>query len=174
MRSILLIFILSGLCCLYSGCTATGTHSSMKSKAARMSPELLRSQVLQHKALVEDSLEEERMVALAQIFDNLAPRDTPYTAEVAKSVSKALQKNPEMKEWNTDFQENVKNYQFFYKKLKEKSGDMTGLELDLPYDYNHDHIELILPPQKNYEKPLFPPIQETPAPYSEPKTKEAV
>jgi hypothetical protein len=164
------LFAVSIACLCLIGCATTDSGSSLESKAARMSPELLRSQVLRYKALMEESYEEEKMAALAQIFNTLAPKDAPYTPKTAKSISKALEENPELNEWNAGFQENLQNYQFFYKKLQDRGGDMTGLELDIPLD--RDHIEQLLPPEQDYNKPGSPPIKETPNPHSPSPVKE--
>ena len=153
MKNITIVSIAIAMACLFSGCTPTNSSSSLKSKAARMSPDLLRSQVLRYKALVEKDAEEFHK----EVFKDFAPIDPPYTPEVTASINTAMAEYVETHRKQHPFSENFCNYYFFYEKLKEKGGDMTGLELEIDYDY---------------EKYISPPIKEPPSPHSEPKTTE--
>lgn len=140
-------------CSCLVGCATTYSGSSLESKAARMSPELLRSQVLRYKAEVEKETE-----TVDEFYAKWAPVDSPFTSDTAKAISDALLDNPQMRETMKSASESYHNYLFFYEKLKEKGGDLNGLELDIKHDY---------------EKYFSPPIKETPAPNSEFQTTEA-
>ena len=163
MKNITFVSFVMATVGLFSGCPATNTESSLESKAARMSPDLLRSQVLRYKALLEEAENSEERKAMTKIFNTFAPRDTPFSAEASVSISKAIDEIPGIHAWSARYQEDMDNYHFFYRKFKEKGGDMTGLELEIDQDYKQD-----------YEKYISPPIKEPPAPYSEPQTTEPV
>jgi hypothetical protein len=161
MKNIIFALFTASMACIFSGCTATKPDSSLAAKAARMSPELLRSQVLRYKALVEEAENSEQRKAMAEIFNTFAPPDEPFSPKSAASISKALAEIPGIHAWSARYQEDLDTYHFFYRKLKEKGGDMTGLELEIESDYEYD-----------YKKYISPPIKEPPAPHSEPQTPE--
>ncbi|MHC5160998.1 MAG: hypothetical protein ACYSOC_05125, partial [Planctomycetota bacterium] len=112
------------------GCTATNSTSSLDSKAARMSPDLLRSQVLRYKALLEKD-----EPAVTEFFNSIVPPGTAFTPDTAAKINKALIEDPVMNETINRHTENLVSYHLFYDKLKDKGGDMTGLELDIHSDF---------------------------------------
>jgi len=118
-----------------------------------MSPELLRSQVLRYKALVEQD-----DPAITDFFNEIIPPGDAFTPKTAAKINEALIDNPEMRETIDRHTENLNMYEFFYDKLKERGGDMTGLELDIF--------------KRDPEKLFSPPIKDPANPHSGPQTPE--
>ena len=160
MKNIIFELFTVAMTCFFSGCTVSNSGSHLESKAARMSTELIRSQVLRYKALLEDAETSEQMEKINEIFNALVPRNEPFTAESTSSISKALEEIPGINIWSARYQENLDNYHFFYKKLKERGGDMTGLDLETEGDVI------------DYEKYFSPPIKEPPNLHNESQTAE--
>jgi hypothetical protein len=119
-----------------------------------MRPELLRSQVLRYKALIEKD-----EPAVTEFFNSIIPPGTPFTPGTAATINKALIEDPVMNETINRYTENLVNYHLFYDKLKDKGGDMTGLELDIRL-------------WEDYEKYFSPPIKEPSSPHSPSPARE--
>ena len=142
------------LLCLLSGCSTPRYQGGLTAKESRMSEELLRSQVLRYKAEAEKDMSE-----MAKFFDQYAPLDSPFTPEMSVAISTALAalaKNEDMRGTMFDYTLSLDRYFLFYEKLKEKGGDMTGLEIDF-----HTPIQ---------DKYYSPPIENPDVPASETKT----
>lgn len=113
---------------VWSGCSSTQTNSGLSAKESRMSEEFLRCQVLFYKAQAEAELAE-----MAKILYQYAPFDAPYTPEVQATIETALARLAEdgvSRAIMVDYTSNLERYYLFYDKLKERGGNMEGLEID--------------------------------------------
>ncbi|RKY10525.1 MAG: hypothetical protein DRP56_00725 [Planctomycetota bacterium] len=120
-----------------------------------MDEEFIRGQVLRYKAEAEKELSE-----MSEFyFQSCAPIDSPYTPEMSASIATALAALAEDKKIRGimfDYSMSLDRYFLFYEKLKEKGGDMRGLEIDFQ-----------TPLQEKY---YSPPIDDPQVPAPEPKT----
>ena len=99
-------------------------YSFLECKADQMSVESLRAELLN---LIDD-LEKDNE-AMAHAFSEISPANSPFTVKTAVKMKKMLSQYPNCESGISLYFDNLMKYFIFYKKLEEKGGDTSGLEL---------------------------------------------
>ena len=78
------------------------------------------------------------------------PKDAPFTPETVCKIAAymATTKDKELKSYFED----LERYSFYYTKVKEKGGDLSGLELDIFPTMGKEQKDIIMPLNAPYTK----------------------